>query len=73
MSTLTCGQVRADCGTISAYSAGAADSYLTLIGMAAETTWVLPVMFKKIVEFQKTLVEEPPIQLGTPDPYEPPK
>jgi hypothetical protein len=41
--------------------------------MAAETTWVLPVMFKKIVEFQKTLVEEPPIQLGTPDPYEPPK
>jgi len=41
--------------------------------MAAEATWVLPVMFKKIIEFQKTLVEEPPIQLGTPDPYEPPK
>ena len=41
--------------------------------MAAEATWVLPVMFKKIVEFQKTLAEEPPIQLGTPDPYEPPK
>jgi len=30
-------------------------------------------MFKKIVAFQKTLVEEPPIQLGTPDPYEPPR
>ena len=40
--------------------------------MAAEATWVLPVMFKKIVGFQETLVEEPPIQLGTPDPYEPP-
>ena len=41
--------------------------------MAAEATWVLPVMFKKIVAFQKTLVEEPPIQLGTPDPYKPSK
>jgi arylsulfatase len=41
--------------------------------MAAEATWVLPVIFKKIVEFQKTLLEEPPIQLGTPDPYEPSK
>jgi arylsulfatase len=41
--------------------------------MASEATWVLPVMFKKIVEFQKTLVEEPPIQLGTPDPYQPSK
>jgi hypothetical protein len=29
-------------------------------------------MFRKIVEFQKTLSAEPPIQLGTPDPYEPP-
>jgi arylsulfatase len=41
--------------------------------MSAEVTWVLPVIFKKIVEFQKTLVAEPPIQLGTPDPYEPSK
>jgi len=41
--------------------------------LAAEATWTLPVIFKKIVEFQKTLVEEPPIQLGTPDPYKPPK
>jgi arylsulfatase len=39
--------------------------------MASEATWVLPVMFNKIVAFQKTLVDEPPIQLGTPDPYEP--
>jgi arylsulfatase len=41
--------------------------------MSAEVTWVLPVIFKKIVEFQKTLVAEPPIQLGTLDPYEPSK
>ena len=39
--------------------------------MAAEATWLLPVMFKKIVEFQKTLTQEPPIPLGTPDPYKP--
>jgi arylsulfatase len=41
--------------------------------LASEATWLLPVMFKKIVEFQKTLAVEPPIQLGTPDPYEPSK
>lgn len=41
--------------------------------MASEATWLAPVMFKKIVEFQKTLAEEPPITLGTPDPYEPPR
>ena len=40
--------------------------------MAAEATWVLPVMFKKIIEFQRTLTKEPPIMLGTPDPYTPP-
>jgi len=39
--------------------------------MSTEATWVLPVIFNKIVEFQKTLVEEAPIQLGTPDPYSP--
>jgi arylsulfatase len=41
--------------------------------MSSEATWVLPVMFEKIIAFQKTLAEEPPIQLGTPDPYEPKK
>ena len=40
--------------------------------MASEATWVLPVMFKKIIAFQQTLAQEPPIQLGTPDPYVPP-
>ena len=34
-------------------------------------SWVFPVIFKKVVAFQKTLVEESPIELGTPDPYIP--
>lgn len=41
--------------------------------MSSEATWVLPVMFEKIMAFQQTLAEEPPIQLGTPEPYEPKK
>ncbi len=36
-------------------------------------SWVFPVILKKVVEFQKTLAVEPPIRLGTPDPYLPPK
>ncbi len=39
--------------------------------MSEEATWILPVMFEKIIAFQQTLVEEPPIELGTPDPYKP--
>jgi len=38
-----------------------------------ETTWVLPAVSKRIVKFEQTLVTEPPIPLGTPDPYEPGK
>ena len=33
--------------------------------------WVAPPIFKRIVAFQKTLVEEPPIPIGTPDPWDP--
>jgi arylsulfatase len=40
--------------------------------IGADAAWVMPVVLKKIVGFQKTLAEEPPIPLGTPDPYEPP-
>ena len=39
--------------------------------MSSDATWVLPVMFKKIVAFKQTLAEEPPIPHGTPDPYKP--
>ena len=41
--------------------------------LGAEAIWVMPVISKKIVAFQKTLAEEPPIALGTPDPYVPGK
>ncbi len=41
--------------------------------IGADAVWVMPVVSKKIVAFRRTLVEEPPIQLGTPDPYEPKK
>ncbi|MCA0928835.1 arylsulfatase [Ruegeria profundi] len=37
-----------------------------------ESTWVLPVIFAKIVEFESTLIEEPPVPFGVPEPYEPP-
>jgi arylsulfatase len=36
-------------------------------------SWVFPVIAKKVVEFRKTLAVEPPIRLGTPDPYVPAK
>jgi len=34
-------------------------------------SWVFPVIAKKVVEFRKTLALEPPIKLGTPDPFIP--
>jgi arylsulfatase len=36
-------------------------------------SWVFPVVLKKVIEFKKTLMAEPPIRLGTPDPYVPAK
>jgi len=41
--------------------------------IAPDSTWTLPVVLSRVVDFKKTLVEEPPIQLGTPDPYIPKK
>jgi arylsulfatase A-like enzyme len=35
--------------------------------------WVMPAIMKRLVAHQETLASEPPIQLGTPDPYVPPK
>jgi len=37
----------------------------------ASASWVFPVVLKKVITFQKTLAVEPPIRLGTPDPYKP--
>ena len=33
--------------------------------------WFMPIVVRLMVEFQMTLQSEPPIQLGTPDPYTP--
>lgn len=41
--------------------------------IVGESTWVLPVVTKKIIEFNRSLADEPPIKLGTPDPYIPVK
>lgn len=41
--------------------------------IAPESTWILPVVMSRVIDFQKTLVTEPPIRLGTPDPYVPSK
>jgi arylsulfatase len=35
--------------------------------------WFMPVVLEKVVAFKKSLAIEPPIKLGTPDPYLPPK
>lgn len=40
---------------------------------AQNLTWVLPAVTKEVVKFNHTLKEEPPILLGTPEPYKPKK
>ncbi len=40
--------------------------------LASDATWLLPVLFEKIVAFQGTIAQESSIELGTPDPYQPP-
>lgn len=37
-----------------------------------DSMWVTAAVMKLVVEHNKTLVEEPPIKTGTPDPYRPP-
>jgi len=34
-------------------------------------SWVFPVVLNKVIKFKKSLAKEPPIRLGTPDPYNP--
>ena len=36
-----------------------------------DLTWVLPAITERVVAFEKTLQDEPPIKLGTPEPYTP--
>jgi arylsulfatase len=41
--------------------------------IAPDSTWIFPVVMSRVLAFKSTLVDEPPIQLGTPDPYMPPE
>jgi arylsulfatase len=41
--------------------------------IAPDSTWIFPIVMSRVIEFQKSLATEPPIRLGTPDPYVPPK
>ena len=41
--------------------------------IAPDSTWILLVVMSRVVEFQKTLEAEPPILLGTLEPYVAPK
>ncbi|SFN55323.1 arylsulfatase [Bizionia echini] len=40
---------------------------------AQNLTWILPAVTKRVIKFQQSLNEEPPILLGTPEPYSPKK
>ena len=43
-------------------------------GRAGEDNfWVMPAVMKLVAEHSRTLAAEPPIPLGTPDPYRPEK
>jgi arylsulfatase len=44
-----------------------------LIDIDQSVAWILPPILGRVAAFKKTLAEEPPIPLGTPDPYRPPK
>ncbi|NKB34879.1 MAG: sulfatase-like hydrolase/transferase [Pseudomonadales bacterium] len=41
------------------------------LGMEGDGAWVIPAIFTRIVRHQASLQQEPPITLGTPDPYNP--
>jgi hypothetical protein len=41
--------------------------------VAATSTWVTFPVAKIVGEFQESLIKYPPIKVGTPDPYVPPK
>jgi arylsulfatase len=44
-----------------------------LVPRGKTASWAFPPIFRNIVAFQQTLVQEPPIPFGTPEPWEPKK
>lgn len=47
------------------------EEYDLIANNVADAAWVAPPVLERVLEFRKTLAEEPPIALGTPDPYSP--
>ena len=44
-----------------------------LVGIDQSVAWILPPVLERVLGFNQTLATEPPIPLGTPDPYQPGK
>ena len=44
---------------------------LAIFNTDQTAAWMLPAIFEEIATFRRSLAREPPIPLGTPDPYEP--
>ena len=42
-----------------------------LVPQGFAASWVFPPVFAEIVKFQKSLVLEPPVPFGAPEPWEP--
>lgn len=42
-----------------------------LVGIDQSVAWIMPPVLERVLAFQKSLIDEPPIRLGTPDPYVP--
>jgi len=42
-----------------------------LVAIDQSVAWILPPVLERVLAFQKSLIDEPPIRLGTPDPYVP--
>ena len=43
-----------------------------LVNIDQSTAWILSVVLDRVVKFKGSLMKEPPIRLGTPDPCRPP-
>ena len=47
------------------------EEYDLVANNVPDAAWVAPPVLERVAEFRRSLAEEPPIPLGTPDPYEP--
>ena len=47
---------------------GPKEQYNLVFHRAGDVAWIIPAAAERVLEFRKSLVPEPPIKLGTPDP-----